>query len=155
MARNGHSLRGYTPEMLAARIARYRALPRGTAASLMSPSALKAAQAKPARPLKMGNKFTTVDGIKFRSAKESRRYLELKLLVEAGEITDLNLQARIRCVVNGEKVCEYWADFAYYDRKSGKMIHEDTKSPFTRKNPLYRLKKKLVKACANIDILET
>ena len=39
---------------------------------------------------------TTVDGIRFASKREARRYLELKLLQKAGHISDLELQPRFR-----------------------------------------------------------
>jgi hypothetical protein len=58
---------------------------------------------------------TIVDGIRFASKKEARRYTELKLLERAGEITCLELQPKFPCVVNGKKVCTYIADFAYLD----------------------------------------
>lgn len=38
---------------------------------------------------KMGNIQTVVDGIKFDSRREARRYAELKLLLRAGIIKDL------------------------------------------------------------------
>lgn len=43
---------------------------------------------------KYGNIKTVIDGIKFDSKRESERYLELKLLEKAGEISDLKLQPR-------------------------------------------------------------
>jgi hypothetical protein len=93
-----------------------------------------------------------VDGIKFASKKEAARYSELKLLQAAGEITDLKTQSRIPCIVNGEKVCDYYADFSYYDRRTKKMENEDVKGMRTA---VYKLKRKLVKACTGIEILET
>jgi hypothetical protein len=41
---------------------------------------------------KYHNKSVTIDGIRFASTSESRRYLELKLLKQAGEIKDFILQ---------------------------------------------------------------
>lgn len=40
------------------------------------------------------NKFTEVDGIKFSSKKEANRYSELKMMENAGIITDLKLQVK-------------------------------------------------------------
>jgi hypothetical protein len=102
---------------------------------------------------KYRNVKVAVDGITFHSRKEANRYLELKLLVRAGEITDLELQKKYPMMVNGVKVCEYWSDFAYKDR-TGQDVTEDVKSPITRKEPVYRLKNKLFKACYGREIRE-
>ena len=93
---------------------------------------------------------TEVDGIWFASKKEANRYIELRLLERAGEISDLKLQPRFPIVMNGIKVCTYIADFQYIDK--GKVVTEDVKGV---KTPTYKIKKKLVKAVYNIDILET
>ena len=96
-------------------------------------------------------KPTEVDGIKFDSKKEAKRYKDLLLLQKAGKITDLKLQPVIRCVVNGELVCKYIADFFYIDRETFKEVYLDVKGYRT---PIYRLKKKLVFACLGISITE-
>jgi hypothetical protein len=57
--------------------------------------------------------------------------------------------------VNGELIAKYISDAEYTDCKTGKHIVEDTKSPMTKKLPLYRLKKKLLHALHGIVILET
>ena len=103
------------------------------------------------RPSKYKNVRVELDGHVFASRKEARRYGQLKLLLAAGEITDLNLQVKIRCVVNSTKVCDYIADFAYYCRRRAQMVHEDVKGIRT---PVFRLKKKLVLACTGIEITE-
>jgi hypothetical protein len=101
------------------------------------------------------NKFhavqTIVDGIKFHSGKEANRYLELKLLLRAGEIFDLKLQVPYEFVVNGFKICKYIADFVYFE-KDGKKVVEDSKG---MKTDIYRIKKKMMKAIHNIEVLET
>lgn len=74
----------------------------------------------------------------------------------AGLIRDLQLQPRFECWVEGIKVCTYSADFQYTDVNTGLPIVEDVKSPITRKDPVYRLKRKLVAALyPNADIRET
>jgi len=93
---------------------------------------------------------TTVDGVTFDSGKEANRYLELKLLQRAGEISDLKLQVPYEFIVNGIKVCKYYADFVYQEK--GKEVVEDTKGKIT---DVYRIKKKLMKAIYNIEVLET
>ena len=85
---------------------------------------------------------TEVDGVKFASKKEAARFSELALLNKAGEISDLKLQPRFPCVVNGIKVCTYVADFEYINL-DGEVIVEDSKG---FKTPMYRLKKKLFEA---------
>lgn len=101
---------------------------------------------------KYGNRKCVVDGHKFDSEKEARRYLELKALEKAGVIKGLSLQYPIACVVNGQKVCTYIADSRYVE--AGRWVVEDVKSEITRRNPVYRLKWKLVKACTGIEIQE-
>ena len=93
---------------------------------------------------------TVVDGIKFDSKKEARRYSQLKLMEKSGAISDLSLQPRFDLIVNGKKCGFYKADFKYVE--NGKEVIEDVKGMLT---PVYRLKKKLVKAIYNIDIFET
>ena len=107
-------------------------------------------------PLKYRNTITSLDGIKFRSKKEAKRYAELKLLERAGEITNFELQPRFKCEVNNKVICTYVADFSYYEKIFGgiatKFVVEDVKG---MKTPLYKLKKKLAEACFNIRITET
>ena len=88
-------------------------------------------------------KPTVIDGIRFASKAEGRRYGELKTMEQAGEITGLELQPKFNCVVNGMKICSYIADFRYFD--GNKRVVEDVKSRPTR-TPAYRIKKKLVEA---------
>ena len=95
---------------------------------------------------------TEVDGIRFHSKKEAIRYQELKLMERAGEIKDLQLQVKYSLDVNGVHICNYIADFVYFDYRFSKVIVEDTKGK--RIQP-YPIKKKLMKACHNIDIFET
>ena len=47
---------------------------------------------------KYRNKKVEVDGILFDSKKEANRYMELKLLEKAGEITDLKRQVRYELI---------------------------------------------------------
>lgn len=98
---------------------------------------------------KYRNRKTIVDNVTFDSEKEAARYGELKLLLAAGEITDLKMQRPVACVVNLEHVCDYISDFSYYCRKRKTIIWEDAKGYRTE---VYRLKKKLVRACTGIEI---
>jgi hypothetical protein len=98
---------------------------------------------------KYGNRRTEVDGISFASAKEARRYSELKLLERAGKIKGLHLQPRFPLRVNEVTVTTYVADFIF-DR-DGETVVEDVKGVRT---PTYKLKKKLMKAIHDIDVVE-
>jgi len=51
------------------------------------------------------------------------------------------------------KICRYVADFGYIE--NGAVVIEDVKSKITKGLPVYRLKKKLMKALYGIDIRET
>lgn len=93
---------------------------------------------------------TVVDGIQFDSIRESKRYGELKLLERAGEIRNLKIHHKYDIVVNRQKVCTYASDFDYYTKDNWHIV-EDVKGV---KTPVYRLKKKLMKALYNIDIQE-
>jgi len=99
---------------------------------------------------KYGARKTIVDGITFDSKKEARRYSELKLLEKCGKIEDLELHPRFDFVINGVKCGFYKADFRYIE--NGFEIIEDVKGMRT---PVYRIKKKLMKAIHDIDIFET
>jgi hypothetical protein len=98
------------------------------------------------------NKPVQVDGIKFASKTEARRYAQLQLLQRAGQISELRPHPKFDLVVNGHKVCTYTGDAEYIER--GERVVEDTKSPRTRVNPTYRLKAKLMRACHGIEIRE-
>ena len=102
---------------------------------------------------KYGNTKVQVDGIDFDSKKEAARYGVLKLLERGKRISQLQLQVKMDILVNETKICDYVADFTYLDEHGNKVI-EDVKSEITRKLPVYRLKKKLIKAIYGIEITE-
>ena len=94
---------------------------------------------------------TEVGGIKFPSKKEAKRWVELQDAEARGVISDLKRQVRFRLDVNGVLVCSYVADFTYTNG-AGQYVVEDSKGFLT---PVYRLKRKMMKACHGITILET
>ena len=100
---------------------------------------------------KYGAVKAKVDGVVFDSIKESKRYVALKMLQNLGEISELKIQVSFDLMVNGFKVSKYVADFTYKTGDGNRTV-EDCKGVLT---PVYRLKKKLMKAIYNIDILET
>lgn len=100
--------------------------------------------------MKYRNVKTVVDNIKFDSKKEALRYLELKQWQKEGKIKCLELQPTYSIFVEMTRICTYKADFSYV--VNNRVVTEDVKGI---KTPVYRLKKKLMKVCHGIDILET
>ena len=123
---------------------------------------------------KYKNRKKLVDGIEFDSAKEARRWSELKLLEKAREISDLRRQVKFVLIESQyeessevyqrgknkgkpkrgkilEHECSYIADFVYTDEKTGKTVVEDTKG-FKTKD--YIIKRKLLLERYKIRITE-
>lgn len=98
---------------------------------------------------KYRNRHTRIDGIRFDSQAEARRYVELKALATAGRIENLERQETFDLLVNDKKIGQYKADFSY--EIDGQRIVEDVKG---MKTPVYRLKKKHVEAQYDIKISE-
>ena len=101
------------------------------------------------KPSKYRAVKTVVDGVTFASKREAARYLELKLMERGGIISDLHLQEPYAMVVNGVKICKYYADFVYME--AGQLVCEDVKGMRTQ---VYNLKKRLMQACHGITIRE-
>lgn len=117
---------------------------------------------------KYNNKKVEFEGMSFDSKKEAQRFLELKLLERAGEISDLERQVKFVLIpaqrepdtigARGgikkgkllEREAAYIADFVYTDRE-GRKIVEDTKGV---KTPEYILKRKLMLEKYGIKIRE-
>lgn len=103
-------------------------------------------------PSKYKNKKVEIDGHLFDSTSEGERYLDLKILEQAGKITDLILQPPFKYYEDDKFIFTYKADFGY--TQDGDRIIEDVKSVYTAKIPLFRLKKKLIEAKFKIKITE-
>ena len=90
-----------------------------------------------------------IDGIKFDSKKEGYRYAELKLLEKSGVISDLKrqvifeLQPSFYFKGKKERSIKYVADFTYI--QNGEYIIEDVKSPITKNNQVYKMKRKMMR----------
>lgn len=120
---------------------------------MTSPKALE-------RRRKYGNKPVSIDGVRFDSGREARRWSELQLLERGRVIADLQRQvpfvlaASVR--FDGEKrakpALKYVADFFYHEK--GQRVVEDVKSPATARTAAYRIKKHLLKALYGIEIRE-
>lgn len=96
------------------------------------------------KPSKYKAEKVTVLGIEFDSKKEARRWFELRLLEQAGEISNLRRQVSFELIpaqrepdtvgkrggiIRGktlEKAVSYRADFVYQD-KDGNAVIEDAK----------------------------
>ena len=107
------------------------------------------------KPRKYKNIKVVYDGRFFDSQRERDRYIELKLLEEAGEISKLRCQPKYKLRCGGTPVkirskgypngrtATYSADFRYVDEASGKMVVEDVKGYDT---PRSRLKRAMIEA---------
>ncbi|MBI5259803.1 MAG: DUF1064 domain-containing protein [Burkholderiales bacterium] len=132
---------------------------------------LKQAAPLPARPSltdwrdhprqKRHEKYSNVrcefEGQKFDSKAELKRWLDLRLLLRAREITNLERQVSFELVPKTtrpsggvERAVHYIADFVYTDRR-GLRVVEDVKGAAT---PEYRLKRKLMLHVHGIEIRE-
>ncbi len=110
-----------------------------------------------AKANKYRNKKVEINGIVYDSKKEQKRHLELLMLEQAGEITDLQRQVKFVLIptqrepdtigarggIHKGKVieheCSYIADFVY--KENEKTVVEDTKG-FRTKD--YILKRKMM-----------
>ena len=101
------------------------------------------------KPSKYGNEPLEIDGHKFPSRKEARRYAQLKILERAGKISNLQLQVPYELQPAFKhpqtnktiRAIKYVADFVYTDSETGKVHIEDTKGFRTKE---YELKKKMM-----------
>jgi hypothetical protein len=125
--------------------------------------------AKPGKPKYRNKKVVDAQGEKFDSGGERDRYAELLALEAAGAITALKrsvpfvlapacdlgeTQVRKGKVIRRTKpALRYIADFTY--REDGVLVVEDFKSDITRKQPVYRIKKHLMRTVHGILIRET
>lgn len=98
---------------------------------------------------KYGNQKTESGGKRFDSKHEAKVYEELRLRCLAGEFTALALQ--VAFYLPGQ--IKYIADFVAF-LPDGSYIVMDAKSEATRKDKVYRLKRRLMKECRHIDIQE-
>ena len=86
-----------------------------------------------------------------QSTLEARRCTELHLMQLGNLIRDLEAhpQPRYRLDVNGVHVCDYLADFRYFDNDRQEVVVEDTKGWLTE---VARLKLKLVAAVHGVNV---
>ncbi len=101
----------------------------------------------------MANKYGAKRTNGYASKREAARAAELKLLERSGEITDLREQVPFELIPKqiGERSCKYVADFVYRDH-DGITVVEDSKG---YRDPVYRIKRKLLLAVHGLRIRET
>lgn len=96
----------------------------------------------------------TMDNIVFDSAKEMRRYAELKMMQRARAIRDLEHHPKFSVSINGRHYCNFTPDFRYHDLDSGLTIIEEVKSTGTVKDPAYNLRRKAAELFHGITVME-
>ena len=108
----------------------------------------------PPEAIKKKSKYSNVkvefDGFIFDSIKERNRYIELRMLLTAGEVANLRLQVAYELNEGGSHSLKYVADFVYL--RNGQEIVEDVKGFRTA---VYRKKRRLMLQIYGIEILET
>lgn len=99
------------------------------------------------RRSKYGAVPTVVDGLRFHSKAEARRWLALKQLERSGAIKHLQRQTPVDVTFDGEKLFRWYADFTYFE--DGKRIYEDVKGVETA---VFKLKAKILRAIMKIHV---
>ena len=122
------------------------------------PSHVLAITGKARAKRKYNNEPTLLDGLRFDSRAEAKRYGELRLMERAGAITDLQRQVPFELVPackrpggGTERPVVYLADFVYHEGPTGQRVVEDVKGAMT---PEYRLKRKLMLWRWGVEIRE-
>ena len=100
---------------------------------------------------KYGNIPQHVDGIFFHSKREARHYKVLKAMQQAEIIRDLEMQPKFNLDFNGVHICNYFADFKYFDNELDREVVVDVKGVKTQ---VYKLKKRLMLAVHGIEVEE-
>lgn len=103
---------------------------------------------------KFGNKKTFYNGRTYHSKKEAEYAMQLDMLlnarVDAERVVSWVPQVTYHLVVNGVKIADYRLDFKV-EYADGRIEYVDVKGYLTDE---YKIKKKLMKALFNIDIIE-
>ncbi|WP_457650859.1 DUF1064 domain-containing protein [Profundibacter sp.] len=113
------------------------------------------------RASKRSNKYsakrTILNGIKFDSKREAKRWAELCLLERAGEISDLRQQVPLMLegrngplLTRTGRRMRLTVDFAYTDLVSGLTVYEDAKGVPTRDYEVRRA----VAAAQGVEVIE-
>jgi len=105
--------------------------------------------------IKTLNKYRNIrtannDGTMSDSRKEARIDAQYQVLLRCGQLTKVERKKRFPIIIGGIKICDYECDWCITDT-AGNSTVIDAKG---LKTPVYRLKKKLMKALHGIDIIE-
>lgn len=122
--------------------------PRDRAAAGASPSPA-ANPAQKAWKNKYRAQPVVTDEGRFASKKEYADWCALKLREKAGLISHLERQVKFPLTINAQLVTTFIADAVFFE--NGKRVVVDSKGVQT---PVYRLKKKLMRALLNIEVQE-
>lgn len=109
---------------------------------------------KAKRKRKFNNTIVTLDGHRFDSKAESRRYLVLRDMAIKRQITDLQIHPKYKfegVLTEKGRPYTYCADFVYYDKRTNEIVVEDVKG---MKTAVYKMKKSLMKYFYNISVKE-
>ena len=90
-------------------------------------------------------------GVMHQSTSEARRCDELHLMQAGGLICDLEAhpQVRFRLDVDGHHICDYLADFVYFDNERQERVVEDVKGFQTE---VSKFKLKLMAAVHGVNV---
>ena len=119
----------------------------------------------PARRHKYGAQKVELDGIRFDSRREARRYQELKLLLAADLIRELEVHPGYPLIVEElyheedrprvfHTIGMAHFDFRYVDMASGEVVLEDIKAKGVTTTTAFRLRKRYVEAAYGIAVRE-
>ena len=107
---------------------------------------------------KYGNTKVEVNGVKYDSKKEAKKAEELEMQERLGIISNLErqkkfvLQPSFKFAGHTIREIAYVADFVYME--NGTQVVMDVKSPITRANPVYKIKKKMMMYVHGIEVKE-
>ena len=99
---------------------------------------------------KYHNKKCIYKNMTFDSKKERDYYIVLEMMLKNGQITELKTQVKFELQPSFKfkgktlRSINYIADFTYIDKKN-KLHIIDVKSEATKKDKVYRLKKKMMR----------
>ena len=100
------------------------------------------------------SKPVEIDGHKFPSKAEAKRYGQLKLSQSGGQIRALKVHPRLPMVINGKKIGRGWIelDFSYEEIRDGawRPVYEDAKGGVD--TSLARHRRKVAEAINGITI---
>lgn len=92
-------------------------------------------------------RWIEVDGVKFQSQREAKRWIALNILANEHAITNLRRQVRYELIMK----THYVSDFEYDDVANGQHVVEDSKGFLTE---TYKRKKKLMRQQHGVEIRE-